>query len=457
MATSFVILLLILQTVYGCNLDILAPRQGFRIANALVDVVVGVRCDENRTLSICISFDENKPGCGMHKIYEKVEYKIEATLNNVHVGDHVLRSWISEDESSFREIEFRSVLVERPWWKSFEVKQRDTEKNSDKSYIYDVDAELLPHLLGPRTRSNSMEIASLPRRSNDIFENAKTLVAIFVGKKSIGTVSSNIKRLGFEKFSFIVFNYDGSDLSDQEWFDRVIVVIAVRQMKWWYVITHDTLATNRILSLSLKLCSPESRKKRSQIQLLNMTNTKLKLEHRYIKRFVTISMMASYDYLFVIDGDCDMSSLNGTAFVRDLSRHDVKIGQPAHSEGSFQPQYPFLVHNHEKNGNAVGMWSNFIESGPLVAFSRDIWQCVWNLLQPDLTSGYGYDLVWVPACANGRGAVLYEHEIHHMNEKSASRRPNFVGRAAGEAHEFFQRISRAGLGPVTPNTEGTCF
>ena len=47
------------------------------------------------------------------------------------------------------------------------------------------------------------------------------------------------------------------------------------------------------------------------------------------------------------------------------------------------------------------------------------------------------------------GAVLYEHEIHHMNEMSASRRPNFVGRAAGEAHEFFSRISRAGLGPET--------
>ena len=45
--------------------------------------------------------------------------------------------------------------------------------------------------------------------------------------------------------------------------------------------------------------------------------------------------MASYDYLFVVDGDCDMSTLNGTAFVRDLARHGVQIGQPAHSEGSF--------------------------------------------------------------------------------------------------------------------------
>ena len=166
-------------------------------------------------------------------------------------------------------------------------------------------------------------------------------------------------------------------------------------------------------------------------------------------------MMASYDYLFVVDGDCDMSPLNGTAFVRDLARHGVQIGQPAHSEGSFQPQYPFLIANRERKDK--GMWSNFIESGPLVAFSHDVWNCVWNLLQPDLTSGYGYDLVWVPACAKGRGAVLYEHEIHHMNEKSASRRPNFVGRAAGEAHEFFSRISRAGLGPETPNVEGSCF
>ena len=244
---------------------------------------------------------------------------------------------------------------------------------NDNSYIYDADAELLPHLLGPRTRSDSMEIAPLPRRSNEISKNAKTLVAIFVGKKSIGTVSSNIKRLGFEKFSFIVFNYDGSDLSDQEWFDRVIVVIAVRQMKWWYVnITH----MHDSHSINLRI-------------------------HRYIKRFVTPSMMASYDYLFVVDGDCDMSPLNGTAFVRDLARHGVQIGQPAHSEGSFQPQYPFLIANSERKDK--GMWSNFIESGPLVAFSHDVWNCVWNLLQPDLTSGYGYDLVWVPACAKGRG------------------------------------------------------
>ena len=243
MSTSLTILLLVVVTIQkcsACNLEILAPRQGFRIANALVDVVVGVNCEENRTLNICISFDENKPGCGIHEVIPN--YKVEATLSNVNAGDHVLRSWISDDESSLKEIEFRSLLVERPWWKSFEKVEQNVV--NDNSYIYDADAELLPHLLGPRTRLDSMEIAPLPRRSNEISKNAKTLVAIFVGKKSIGTVSSNIKRLGFEKFSFIVFNYDGSDLSDQEWFDRVIVVIAVRQMKWWYVVClkHHTYA-----------------------------------------------------------------------------------------------------------------------------------------------------------------------------------------------------------------------
>lgn len=236
MSTSLAIIVVVIVMMThkssACSLEIIAPRQGFRIANALVDVAVGVNCKENRTLKICISFDENKSECGMHEIIPN--YKIEATLSNVNAGDHVLRSWISDNESSLKEIEFRSLLVECPWWKSFE----EVEQNvvNDNSYIYDADAELLPHLLGPRTQSDSMEIAPLPRRSNEISKNAKTLVAIFVGKKSIGTVSSNIKRLGFEKFSFIVFNYDGSDLSDQEWFDRVIVVIAVRQMKWWYVV-----------------------------------------------------------------------------------------------------------------------------------------------------------------------------------------------------------------------------
>ena len=393
-----------------CDIDIVAPIQGSRIANANVVVDVRLNCKENRSLNICISFDENEPSCAIHEISENIEYRLEASLSNVHVGDHVLRSWI-RDSNEGSEIRFRSLLVERPWWKSFEKPSNNNErkKNKDTSYISDVDAELLPNLLGPRIRTKSMEIETRPKRTYEMKPDAKTLVAIFVGKKSIGTVSSNIKHLGFEKFSYIVFNYDGCNLIDQEWFDRVIVVTAIKQMKWWF-----------------------------------------------IKRFVTPSMMASYDYVFVVDADCDMSSLDGTAFVRDLARNGVQIGQPAHSQDSFQPQYPFLIANN-KNLNKIGMWSNFIESGPLVAFSRDVWSCVWDLLQPDLTSGYGYDLVWVPACANGQGAVLYRHVIHHMNEKSASHRPNFVGRSVGEAHEFFKRISLAGIGPETPNVEGIYF
>ena len=178
------------------------------------------------------------------------------------------------------------------------------------------------------------------------------------------------------------------------WADRVLSVRAVAQMKWWYV-----------------------------------------------KRFLSPAVVAPYRYVIVVDDDCDVRGLDPPAFVRELERWRVRIGQPAHAAGSFQPQYPIL--RQRLGANVSGSWTTFVESGPLVAFSAAAWPCVWTLLQPDLGSGYGYDLVWAPACAEGRAAVLHTHAIMHANHGAASStRPNWVGRAIGEAFTLFERLAK---------------
>ena len=85
---------------------------------------------------------------------------------------------------------------------------------------------------------------------------------------------------------------------------------------------------------------------------------------------------------------------------------------------------------------------------PLVSIDTDVWPCLFNeILFPDITCGYGLDLVWTHC---GRTAVLHNHAMVHKNLKPASNRPNFVMRCAAEGLALFQRLAHRGITPVDP-------
>jgi hypothetical protein len=85
---------------------------------------------------------------------------------------------------------------------------------------------------------------------------------------------------------------------------------------------------------------------------------------------------------------------------------------------------------------------------PLVSIDTDVWPCIFNeILFPDITCGYGLDLVWKHC---GRTAVLHNHAMVHENLKPASNRPNFVMRCAAEGLALFQRLAHRGITPVDP-------
>ena len=224
----------------------------------------------------------------------------------------------------------------------------------------------------------------------------------------------------------------------------------------------------------------------------------------FAKRFLHPALVSdgAYSWVLVLDEDAALEgSFDAEAFFATLERHGARMGQPAHADGS-ETSFPFLQAKtaravaqaegkqwHGANtldgeavagggagaadGDAAGpegraevLWTTMAECGPAVAFrAADAWPCVWGLLESDLTSGFGYDLVWGTACAaesdvsgSGRGggaeasedaseegaggveppvraAVTLEHALRHVD----------LGTASGSSVGFFRRAVAEGL------------
>ena len=72
------------------------------------------------------------------------------------------------------------------------------------------------------------------------------------------------------------------------------------------------------------------------------------------------------------------------------------------------------------------------------------------MLQPDVTCGYGYDLMWAN-CAPNRTAVLHHHTMIHENRKPGSgNNKNFGTRCAAEGLFLFQRLAHINMTPFDP-------
>ena len=267
--------------------------------------------------------------------------------------------------------------------------------------------EKLPDLLGPQMNA--------PRGDRKL---QKSLVVTFSGAKSMLETDELIRKFNTPRYKIILFVYDKSEWTTYPWIDDVIFVRIARTMKWWFV-----------------------------------------------KHFLHPELVRAYEYILLIDEDCNTKNLNPDLMLDDARKYGVQIGQPANGHGSYgshnvvrlkvlQDVTNYNVINNTTNLKPedipIGTWTNFVECGPFTFFATESWPCVWNLLQADLTCGYGYDLMWAN-CAPNRTAVLHHHTMVHENRKPGSgSNKNFGTRCAAEGIFLFERLAHENMSPFDP-------
>lgn len=205
----------------------------------------------------------------------------------------------------------------------------------------------------------------------------RSLVVMAVGDKGKSTASAFIQHLGFANFDYMLFHYDSSDWSKVEWIDSVISVRYPGHMKWWY-----------------------------------------------IQRFVTPLEAHKYEFIWVVDDDAGVESIPPLEFLGLLRRQNISMAQPAQRAPGGWWSINKQQH-HSRESHRVGRWVNFVETGPLIVFRRDLYsQCVWPFIQEDLTSGYGLDSMLAQHCTQQLGAsrfaVIDRYPMDHFDLKTAS-------------------------------------
>jgi len=207
----------------------------------------------------------------------------------------------------------------------------------------------------------------------------KSFVSMAVGVGSESTVDNIIQIFGLKNFTFMIFLYHPLNMTkfpSYPWFDQVFFVSYPGQMKWWYM-----------------------------------------------KRFLTPIAMKHYEYIFILDDDVELDPkiFKPLEYIELLRKFNIHLSQPSHVPGS-----PNAAHSstHQRPNNPYGHWNEFIECGPGTVFSSIIWQtCIWDLIQEDLTSGFGIDLIWHNYCKKFYGfdssAIIDKYPMKHGNHKTS--------------------------------------
>eukprot|EP00943_MAST-04B_sp_MAST-4B-sp1_P009777 g9777.t1 len=290
--------------------------------------------------------------------------------------------------------------------------KKEVERNDGMlvpgSYNYPLlSYEKLPDLIGPQA-----EPAQKDRKLH------KSLVVTFAGENSMKEIDELINQFNTPNYKIILCVYDKSNWTSYKWIEDVLLIRVLRTMKWWFV-----------------------------------------------KHFLHPDFVRAYDYVLLIDEDCNTKNLNPDLMLKDARNYGVKIGQPANGHGSYGSHNVVRLKGTQDISNSnvindsndikpedipIGTWTTFVECGPFTFFSSEVWPCVWNMLQPDVTCGYGYDLMWAN-CAPNRTAVLHHHTMIHENRKPGSgNNKNFGTRCAAEGLFLFQRLAHINMTPFDP-------
>jgi len=217
----------------------------------------------------------------------------------------------------------------------------------------------------------------------------KSLVIIAVGGASVFAVDKIVKTFGFTNFSFVLFHYDNdSSWSQFEWYKQVLSIRMQGAMKWWF-----------------------------------------------IKRFIVPYVVAPYLYLFFLDEDVDLDDFEPLGYIKILNDYNVSLSQPA-----------MKAHNSwevtvRQDPAKIGRWTNFVEIGPVTVISSQIWrECIWDVIENDLTSGWGMDLSWHHICSLqgwNRTAIIDFFSFTHRSTLSAHKTTYDPER---EQKEYYRRL-----------------
>ena len=215
------------------------------------------------------------------------------------------------------------------------------------------------------------------------------LLTITVGAKMMSNVDAIVNAFASEKTKVVLFHYDGVvDAWNEkyEWSRRAVHVSAPKQSKWWFA-----------------------------------------------KRFLHPDITHPYERVWVWDEDIDVTgagveddAFDPEAYVAVVKRNGLEISQPAliAGGGAWPITRRTVVVPGTENVSKVPEMHRFgkdwrgeacLDDGgvarlrpPCAAyveimvpvFSRRAWRCVWNMIQNDLTHGWGLDLTWHTCAAD---------------------------------------------------------
>jgi len=249
-----------------------------------------------------------------------------------------------------------------------------------------IDFEDLPQLTGPRQAA---------------VNNNKSLVIACIGKSERESWNNTITRLGHDDYVYMLFLYDKTSWEEYPWYSNlnVVSIRILHKMKFWY-----------------------------------------------FKRFVTPSVVECYTHVIMFDADITFAeSFNMQNILKIMEKYNLGIVQPAHSLSS-HANYGVL---RVTEGDHIGRYVRFIEIGPIVVFTRKGYQCIYNLFQDDLTSGWGLDFIWVEfmrvycGFSANYSAVIDMYQMEHAVSTgggSASSQANFIAAATNELYTYISRF-----------------
>ena len=196
-----------------------------------------------------------------------------------------------------------------------------------------------------------------------------------------------------------------------------------------------------------------------------------------LKHYITPDVASAFDAVYPWDADIDPDTVRAfdpDGYVKVIRHHGAPISQPlnlgpsawgvtqgrevqpcgsgdkcartalwtapkrAAPDGSVRVQYAAGEASAED-----GRWVDFVECGPFPVLEATAWECVWRMLQADLSTGWGVDLVAFPYCSRGRLALITRWPLRHADHKSASSGHEWC--PILEKREYLRRFSHATL------------
>lgn len=149
-------------------------------------------------------------------------------------------------------------------------------------------------------------------------------------------------------------------------------------------------------------------------------------------QFITPTLVSNYDYVALVLDDVFIpnqgkQAVNIDAMIDNMEKHDVHVMSP----GVVGDTYKFINLAHEQNMDKCIAESFLIETF-LQIFTRDAWECFYNMLHYTGAKGWFYDVCYKPACPDFRLAYDFSMVAYHAKEGTTLPKDQIVGTDLGE-------------------------